>query len=108
MTNTVPWGQQGAAFDPGRPIPMLTCRLIKPQSPRGLGRAWHGLGSEAPSELPCHGEEDGADDQGVKQNAQGPGDRVAQHGGAFAAESGAEGGSIGIDGLGELLLVIGE
>ncbi len=89
---------------------MLTCRLIKPQSPRGLGRAWHGLGlgSEAPSELPCHGEEDGADDQGAKQNAQGPGDRVAQHGAAFAAEIGAEGGFLGIDGLGKLLLVIGE
>ncbi len=52
MTNTVPWDKQGAAFEPGGPIPMLTCRLIKPQSPRGLGWAWHGLGSEAPSELP--------------------------------------------------------
>jgi len=108
MTNTVPWGKQGAAFEPGGPIPMLTCRLIKSQSPRGLGRAWHGLGSEAPSGPSCHGEKYGADDQGAKQNAQGPGDRVGQHGGAFAAEIGAEGGSIGIDGLGELLLVLGQ
>jgi hypothetical protein len=61
MTNTVPWGKQGAAFEPGGPIPMLTCRLIKPQSPRGLGWAWHGLGSEAPSELPCNGEADGGE-----------------------------------------------
>jgi len=34
----------------------------------------------------------------VPWGKQGPGDRVAQHGGAFAAEIGAEGGSIGIDG----------
>jgi len=52
---------------------MLTCRLIKPRSPRGLGRAWHGLGSEAPSELPCNGEKDGSHDQGAEQNAQGSG-----------------------------------
>jgi hypothetical protein len=31
MTNTIPWGKQGAAFEPGGPIPMLTCRLNKPQ-----------------------------------------------------------------------------
>jgi len=34
MTNTIPWGKQGAAFEPGGPIPMLTCRPINPQSPR--------------------------------------------------------------------------
>ena len=70
-----------------------------------LGWYW-GFLESGPSKLASDREENGADDQGTEQNAKGSWYGVLQHLGAFGAEVGAEGGAVGLNCLGKLLLVI--